>query len=188
LSGGRASQGAVAICEALGQAAVEAGMTVAWFTIGSWRAGVVDAVAAHEGAEVLRLIRCDLIVIDDIGLLPVSPDAAEGFYRLVDAAYRVAPGRPDPGSAELTVRVTGHISLGSGVRRVDWIEEGYPDLDPPEIPPLAVVNEMLISPSGGGMNGGRRWTPFTIDEAEYQDLCTTSWVCTGLSRSMCQVG
>ena len=24
---------------------------------------------------------------DDIGLLPVSPDAAEGFYRLVDAAY-----------------------------------------------------------------------------------------------------
>ena len=25
--------------------------------------------------------------MDDIGLLPVSPDAAEGFYRLVDAAY-----------------------------------------------------------------------------------------------------
>jgi len=33
-----------------------------------------------------RLLRTDLI-IDDIGLLPVSPDAAEGFYRLVDAAY-----------------------------------------------------------------------------------------------------
>src|SRR5205823_8583444 len=28
-----------------------------------------------------------LIVVDDIGLLPVSPDAAEGFFRLVDAAY-----------------------------------------------------------------------------------------------------
>lgn len=35
-----------------------------------------------------RLIRTDLIILDDIGLLPVSPDAAEGFYRLVDAAYK----------------------------------------------------------------------------------------------------
>jgi DNA replication protein DnaC len=26
-------------------------------------------------------------VVDDIGLLPVSQDAAEGLYRLVDAAY-----------------------------------------------------------------------------------------------------
>jgi DNA replication protein DnaC len=26
-------------------------------------------------------------VIDDIGLLPVSHDAAEGLYRIVDAAY-----------------------------------------------------------------------------------------------------
>ncbi len=34
-----------------------------------------------------QLIRTDLIIVDDIGLLPVSPDAAEGFYRLVDAAY-----------------------------------------------------------------------------------------------------
>jgi hypothetical protein len=34
-----------------------------------------------------RLIRTDLIIVDDIGLLPASPDATEGFYRLVDAAY-----------------------------------------------------------------------------------------------------
>jgi DNA replication protein DnaC len=27
------------------------------------------------------------VVVDDIGLLPVSSDAAEGLYRLVDAAY-----------------------------------------------------------------------------------------------------
>jgi DNA replication protein DnaC len=26
-------------------------------------------------------------VVDDIGLMPVGPDAAEGLYRLVDAAY-----------------------------------------------------------------------------------------------------
>ncbi len=34
-----------------------------------------------------RLLRADLVVVDDIGLLPVGPDAAEGLYRLVDAAY-----------------------------------------------------------------------------------------------------
>ena len=33
------------------------------------------------------IIRSDLIVVDDIGLLPISADAAEGFYRLVDACY-----------------------------------------------------------------------------------------------------
>ena len=33
------------------------------------------------------MLRAKLIVVDDIGLLPVSPDAAEGFFRLVDAAY-----------------------------------------------------------------------------------------------------
>jgi DNA replication protein DnaC len=27
------------------------------------------------------------VLVDDIGLLPVSQDAAEGLYRLVDAAY-----------------------------------------------------------------------------------------------------
>src|SRR5213078_1033495 len=34
-----------------------------------------------------KIVRSDLIIVDDIGLLPVSEDAAEGFYRLVDAAY-----------------------------------------------------------------------------------------------------
>jgi DNA replication protein DnaC len=72
----------------LGQAAVEAGMTVAWFTIEDL--GVM--VRRHRPDDsvaraMARLIRTDLIIIDDIGLLPVSPDAAEGFYRLVDAAY-----------------------------------------------------------------------------------------------------
>ena len=28
-----------------------------------------------------------VVVVDDIGLLPVAQDAAEGLYRLVDAAY-----------------------------------------------------------------------------------------------------
>jgi len=36
---------------------------------------------------VARILRADLIVVDDIGLLEVGADAAEGLYRLVDAAY-----------------------------------------------------------------------------------------------------
>ena len=42
-----------------------------------------DSVAKAIG----RLIRADLIVIDDVGMLPVSPDAAEALFRVVDAAY-----------------------------------------------------------------------------------------------------
>ena len=34
-----------------------------------------------------KLIRADLIVIDDVGLLPVSTDAAEALFRVIDAAY-----------------------------------------------------------------------------------------------------
>lgn len=75
-------------CEALGQSAVEAGMTVTWFSIEDLGALVRRHRADDSLARAItRVIRSDLIVIDDIGLLPVSPDAAEGFYRLVDAAY-----------------------------------------------------------------------------------------------------
>lgn len=75
-------------CEALGQAAIEDGLTVVWFTIEDLgalirRHRVDDSVAR----AITRLMRSDLVIVDDIGLLPVSPDAAEGFYRLVDAAY-----------------------------------------------------------------------------------------------------
>jgi DNA replication protein DnaC len=74
--------------EALGQAAVESGMTVAWFTIEDLGVLVRRHRADDSIARALaRIIRSDLILVDDIGLLPVSPDAAEGFYRLVDAAH-----------------------------------------------------------------------------------------------------
>lgn len=33
------------------------------------------------------MLRPNLVVVDDIGMLPVGADAAEGFHRLVDAAY-----------------------------------------------------------------------------------------------------
>lgn len=76
------------LCEALGQAAIDAGMTVAWSTLEDL--GIL--VRRHRVDDTItraltRLTRADLIIIDDIGLLPVSPDSAEGFYRLVDGAY-----------------------------------------------------------------------------------------------------
>ncbi|WP_455833812.1 hypothetical protein [Pseudarthrobacter siccitolerans] len=37
-----------------------------------------------------RILRAELVVIDDIGLLPVATDAAQGLYRVVDAALTQA--------------------------------------------------------------------------------------------------
>jgi DNA replication protein DnaC len=74
--------------EALGQEAVENGLKVVWFTLEGLgelvrKSRADDSVVRAVG----RVLRADLIVVDDIGLLPVSPDSAEGLYRLVDAAY-----------------------------------------------------------------------------------------------------
>lgn len=75
-------------CEALGQAAIEAGHSVIWFSIEDLGALVRrHRVDDSISRAIARVMRSDLIFVDDIGLLPVSPDAAEGFYRLVDAAY-----------------------------------------------------------------------------------------------------
>lgn len=74
--------------EALGQQAVEAGMRVAWFRLEDLGA----LIRAHRTDDsvtraVTRILRAELVVIDDTGLLPVGTDAAEGLYRVVDAAY-----------------------------------------------------------------------------------------------------
>lgn len=74
--------------ESLSNLCVERGMKVGWFSLEDL-GGLVrryrpdDTVAKAIG----RVCRADLIVVDDIGLLPVAHDTAEGFYRLVDAAY-----------------------------------------------------------------------------------------------------
>ena len=65
-----------------------AGLHVAWFTLESL-GGLVRRHRADDTVTkaIARILRADLVVIDDIGLLPVAADAAEGLYRLVDAAY-----------------------------------------------------------------------------------------------------
>lgn len=75
-------------CEALGHHAINSGVTVAWYSIEDLGALIrrhrVDDSIAKGFAPI---VRTDLVIVDDIGLLPISPDAAEGLYRLVDACY-----------------------------------------------------------------------------------------------------
>jgi DNA replication protein DnaC len=74
--------------EALAHAAIEADLRVAWFTLETLAAAVGRAKADGSVARtVARICRSDLIVVDDIGMLPVGQDAAEAFYRIVDTAY-----------------------------------------------------------------------------------------------------
>ena len=85
---GPSGTGKTFLLEALGQQAVEQGLRVAWFTLENL--GVL--LRRHRADDsvtraIARVLRADLVVVDDIGLLPVSGDAAEGLYRLVDAAY-----------------------------------------------------------------------------------------------------
>jgi DNA replication protein DnaC len=74
--------------EGLSHAAIEQDLRVAWFTLESLTATIGKAkVDASVARTVARICRCDLIVVDDIGMLPAGQDAAEAFYRVVDAAY-----------------------------------------------------------------------------------------------------
>ena len=85
---GPSGTGKTFLLEALGQHAVEEGLKVAWFTLEDL--GVL--LRRHRADDtvtkaITRVLRADLVVVDDIGLLPVAQDAAEGLYRLVDAAH-----------------------------------------------------------------------------------------------------
>lgn len=85
---GPSGTGKTFLLEALGQQAVEQGLHVAWFTLE--QLGVL--LRRHRADDTVtkafaRILRADLVVVDDIGLLPVATDAAERLYRLVDAAY-----------------------------------------------------------------------------------------------------
>jgi DNA replication protein DnaC len=85
---GPSGTGKTFFLEALGQAVIETGRRVVWFTL-EHLGGLVAAHRADDTVTkaVARILRAELVVIDDIGLLPVSHDAAEGLYRIVDAAY-----------------------------------------------------------------------------------------------------
>jgi DNA replication protein DnaC len=55
---------------------------------GTGKTFLLEALGQQAVSKAIsRVLRADLVVVDDIGLLPVAQDAAEGLYRLVDAAY-----------------------------------------------------------------------------------------------------
>ncbi len=76
------------LVEALGHHAIDQGKTVAWHTLETL-AGLLRRHRADDSTAkaIAKLIRADVIVIDDVGLLPIPPDAAEALFRVVDAAY-----------------------------------------------------------------------------------------------------
>jgi len=101
--------------EALAHAAIEADLRVAWFSLETLTTTIGRAKAdASIAKTVARICRCDLIAIDDIGMLPAGQDAAEALYRVIDAAYesarrgaevRLSPatsGLDDAGSTDTT--------------------------------------------------------------------------------------
>ena len=85
---GPSGTGKTHFCEALGHAAVDAGHKVTWFSLEHLGALVRRHGADDAAAKAIkRIMRADVIVIDDIGLLPVASETAEALYRVVDAAY-----------------------------------------------------------------------------------------------------
>ena len=85
---GPSGTGKTHFCEALGHAAIDAGHKVSWFSLED-----LGTLVRRHGADdttaraIKRIMRADVIVIDDIGLLPVATDTAEALYRVIDAAY-----------------------------------------------------------------------------------------------------
>ena len=76
------------LVEALGHLAIDKGKTVAWHTLET----LAQLLRRHRADDsvnkaIAKLIRADLVVIDDVGLLPVSADAAEALFRVIDATY-----------------------------------------------------------------------------------------------------
>lgn len=85
---GPAGTGKSLFAEALGQSVIDTGKTVAWLTVEDLDQLVTRHRVDHSITKALtRVLNVDVICIDDIGLLPVSEAAAEGLYRVVDAAY-----------------------------------------------------------------------------------------------------
>jgi DNA replication protein DnaC len=71
--------------------ACQAGHRVAFATASQWVARLADA--HHAGrlqAELIRLGRYPLLVIDEVGYIPFEPEAANLFFQLVSARYERA--------------------------------------------------------------------------------------------------
>lgn len=85
---GPSGTGKTHFVEALAHKVIDEGMRVSWFTLESLTAAIGRAAVDWTVSKVLvKITRAELIVVDDIGMLPSGQAAAEAFYRLVDATY-----------------------------------------------------------------------------------------------------
>jgi DNA replication protein DnaC len=85
---GPTGTGKTFLAESLASQALDNNMRATWLQLDDL-GQLVDAHRRDGTIEktIKKLASTDLIIIDDIGLLPVTEQAAEGFYRLVDTAY-----------------------------------------------------------------------------------------------------
>jgi DNA replication protein DnaC len=71
--------------------ACQAGHRVLFATAADWVAHLADAHhAGHLQAELVRLGRYPLLVIDEVGYIPFEPEAANLFFQLVSSRYERA--------------------------------------------------------------------------------------------------
>ena len=115
---GPSGTGKTHFLEALGQGAIDAGHHVSWFSLEAL-GGIVHRHRADDSITraIKRIMRAELIVIDDLGLLPVATETAEALYRVVGAAYErrslaISSNLHPSGFDELMPK-TGQISLTS---------------------------------------------------------------------------
>jgi DNA replication protein DnaC len=75
----------------LGIRACQAGHRVLFATAAEWVAKLAEAYATGRlHAELLRLGRYPLLVVDEVGYIPFEPEAANLFFQLVSARYERA--------------------------------------------------------------------------------------------------
>jgi DNA replication protein DnaC len=71
--------------------ACQAGHRVLFATASDWVARLADAHhAGHLQAELARLSRYPLLVVDEVGYIPFEPEAANLFFQLVSSRYERA--------------------------------------------------------------------------------------------------
>ncbi|WP_454699212.1 ATP-binding protein [Arthrobacter humicola] len=175
---GPSGTGKTFFLEVLGQQAVEAGMRAAWFRLEDL--GVL--IRAHRTDDsvtraVARILRAELVVIDDIGLLPVATDAAEGLYRVVDAANEkrsvaISSNLHPAGFDELMPKTLAtatvdrllhhaHVCQTSGdsvrLTRPSQEKESPPELTTPRMAnPAEPISWQICWPSPGSFTGHQR--------------------------------
>ena len=73
---------------ALGTKMVQLGYTVRFLTAQQFANGVVGAASRSAIQQVLRpLLRCDLLVLDELGYLPMEPQVGPALYELMSTRY-----------------------------------------------------------------------------------------------------